>query len=245
MGEQVAAAVGKNWLDGVFADLEGIGYACGAAVVPACAVDAPHRRDRLWFVAERDGAVGDGERARLEGLCGHDGAAGGRPQQDRPAAEAGSSSLLADADGITRGQGRAINGRRDQGSCAQPWAGPGGSDGSGSDVADADGYRCGARKRDDQAAGYLDTAAAAGVTSAWNGAAWIIGYDGKARRIEPGIRLLAHGVSGRVAVVRTDEQTGAEVSHWYNRIGALRAFGNAIVPQVAAEVIAAYMDCAP
>jgi hypothetical protein len=48
-----------------------------------------------------------------------------------------------------------------------------------------------------------------------------------------------------VAVVRTDEQTGAEVSHWYNRVGALRAGGNAIVPQVAAEVIAAYMECAP
>jgi DNA (cytosine-5)-methyltransferase 1 len=42
MGEQVAAAVGKDWLDGVCADLEGIGYACGAVVVPACAVNAPH-----------------------------------------------------------------------------------------------------------------------------------------------------------------------------------------------------------
>ena len=54
MGEQVAAAVGKSWLDGVSADLEGIGYATGAAVVPACAVNAPHRRDRLWFVAHTD-----------------------------------------------------------------------------------------------------------------------------------------------------------------------------------------------
>jgi DNA (cytosine-5)-methyltransferase 1 len=52
MGEQVAAAVGKSWLDGVCADLEGIDYACGAVVVPACAVNAPHRRDRLWFVAD-------------------------------------------------------------------------------------------------------------------------------------------------------------------------------------------------
>ncbi|MFX1724961.1 DNA cytosine methyltransferase [Stenotrophomonas sp. AS1] len=32
MGEQVAAAVGKDWIDGVFTDLEGIGYACGASV---------------------------------------------------------------------------------------------------------------------------------------------------------------------------------------------------------------------
>lgn len=51
MGEQVAAAVGLGWLDGAFGDLEGDGYACRAAVVPASAADAPHRRDRLWFVA--------------------------------------------------------------------------------------------------------------------------------------------------------------------------------------------------
>jgi DNA (cytosine-5)-methyltransferase 1 len=39
------------------------------------------------------------------------------------------------------------------------------------------------------------------------------------------IPLLAHGVKARV--------------------GKLRAFGNAIVPAVAAEVIGAYMDCRP
>ena len=55
LGEQVAAAVGKSWLDGVCTDLEGIGYACGATVVPACAINAPHRRDRLWFVADAGG----------------------------------------------------------------------------------------------------------------------------------------------------------------------------------------------
>lgn len=60
MGEQVYAAVGKGWLDGVFADLEGEGYACGAIGVPACAVNAPHRRDRLWFVADSRSARGEG-----------------------------------------------------------------------------------------------------------------------------------------------------------------------------------------
>lgn len=48
-GEQVATA--KLWIDVVFADLERIGYACGAAVLPAVAVDAKHKRDRLWFGA--------------------------------------------------------------------------------------------------------------------------------------------------------------------------------------------------
>lgn len=54
VGEQVAAAIGCDWLDGVFDDLEGEGYACGAVVLPACSVDAPHRRDRLWFLADSD-----------------------------------------------------------------------------------------------------------------------------------------------------------------------------------------------
>jgi len=62
-GEQVAAAIGHGWLDGVISDLEGLGYACGAAVLQASSIGAPHRRDRLWFVAdtersEREGAHG-------------------------------------------------------------------------------------------------------------------------------------------------------------------------------------------
>lgn len=57
-GEQVASAVTHGWLDDVYEGLEGEGYAVGAAVLPACGVGAPHKRDRLWFVAhsqsERD-----------------------------------------------------------------------------------------------------------------------------------------------------------------------------------------------
>ena len=38
-------------LDQVLLDLEGQGYATRPFIVPACAVDAPHRRDRLWIIA--------------------------------------------------------------------------------------------------------------------------------------------------------------------------------------------------
>lgn len=55
-GEQVASAIGRGWLDLVFDDLEGEGYACGAAVLPACSVGAPHIRQRLWFVADASSA---------------------------------------------------------------------------------------------------------------------------------------------------------------------------------------------
>jgi DNA (cytosine-5)-methyltransferase 1 len=53
-GEQVEAAIGWGWLDVVFSDLEAEGYACGASVLPACGVGAPHIRQRVWFVANAD-----------------------------------------------------------------------------------------------------------------------------------------------------------------------------------------------
>ena len=59
-GEQVAAAVAHGWLDDVYQGLEAEGYAVGAAVLPACSVSAPHRRDRLWFVAHTTSERGGG-----------------------------------------------------------------------------------------------------------------------------------------------------------------------------------------
>ena len=49
VGENVAGIVSMA-LDTVLSDLEGIGYAVQAFVIPACAVDAPHRRDRVAIV---------------------------------------------------------------------------------------------------------------------------------------------------------------------------------------------------
>ena len=46
-------------LDQVLSDLESKGYAVQPFVVPACAVDAPHRRDRVWIIAAH--ADSDGE----------------------------------------------------------------------------------------------------------------------------------------------------------------------------------------
>lgn len=52
-GEQVAAAIRHGWLDDLQDELEAEDYSCGATVLPACSVGAPHLRQRLWFVAER------------------------------------------------------------------------------------------------------------------------------------------------------------------------------------------------
>lgn len=220
MGEQVAAAVGKSWLDGVCADLEGIGYACGAAVVPACAVDAPHRRDRLWFVADTNR---EGRRKRDGGTVSSaaSGCKGKAPQErygDAFGDTRAGSSAMADAAGDGREQRLAAAETARHGSQL--------ASESGGALADADRARSqvalGERgdAREEQPAPERD-----GRRSAWAGAEWIVGADGKARRVEPSIRLLAHGVPARV--------------------GQLRAYGNAIVPPLAAEVIGAYLECRP
>jgi DNA (cytosine-5)-methyltransferase 1 len=65
-GEQVEAAIVWGWLDAVFSDLEAEGYACGAAVLPACSVGAPHIRQRCWFVADARHDVGSAWPTRSE-----------------------------------------------------------------------------------------------------------------------------------------------------------------------------------
>ena len=53
-GEQVPRAIRHGWLDGVACDLEEIGYSFGSGVLSASAANAPHRRDRIWFVADSE-----------------------------------------------------------------------------------------------------------------------------------------------------------------------------------------------
>jgi len=56
-------------LDTVLSDLEGAGYSYETLIIPACAVNAWHRRDRVWIVAnsscQRWGRGDNGNEARL------------------------------------------------------------------------------------------------------------------------------------------------------------------------------------
>jgi DNA (cytosine-5)-methyltransferase 1 len=63
VGENVPGIIPME-LDNVLSDLESIGYATRSFVIPACAVDARHRRDRLWIIC-RD--VSNSNEQRLEG----------------------------------------------------------------------------------------------------------------------------------------------------------------------------------
>lgn len=53
LAENVPGIIGME-LDTVLFDLEALGYTAWPVVVPAVAVDAPHRRDRVWIVAHDD-----------------------------------------------------------------------------------------------------------------------------------------------------------------------------------------------
>ncbi len=58
VGEQVSGKNGYHWFDGVASDLEGDGYSAEAIDIPACAVNSPHVRSRLYWraVVDADGA---------------------------------------------------------------------------------------------------------------------------------------------------------------------------------------------
>jgi DNA (cytosine-5)-methyltransferase 1 len=73
VGENVAGLV--NWSDGlvfeeVQTDLEAEGYEVLAFVLPACGVDAPHRRDRVWFVAYSENSRGSAEFGQVQSTNG-------------------------------------------------------------------------------------------------------------------------------------------------------------------------------
>jgi DNA (cytosine-5)-methyltransferase 1 len=59
VGENVRGLT--NWNGGlvfeeVCAELESYGYQVAPVIIPACGVGAPHKRERIWFVAYADGA---------------------------------------------------------------------------------------------------------------------------------------------------------------------------------------------
>ena len=189
MGEQVSRKAGRGWFDGVRSDLEGAGYASRALDIPACAIDAPHIRSRLWWCAETDIVR---ERGGLDNAY----ATWGLQQAWRINAlgrrlgdsDAGRPVAMGDADRSGLAIGRSQPGHL--------------------------GAECPPAERADGRNG-----------SFWADAEWIACHDGKARRTKPGLPLLANGIPGRVA-------------KW-------RGMGNAIVPQVAAEIIKAFLECRP
>lgn len=117
VGENVAGIINMA-LDTALADLEGEGYATGTLVLPACGVDAPHRRYRVAIVgyAQHDGlsapAQPGGAAATGGDLVQRPEAAGEPPR----AGVRGNGAALVDAAGVRqqgqRSSGEQISGTR-------------------------------------------------------------------------------------------------------------------------------------
>ncbi len=82
IGENVGGFVSNPLgLDRSLSDLEAEGYSVRTFVIPACAVDAPHRRSRCWIVAHRN-TNGASERRNRQEVC-HVNGDGQTPEPER------------------------------------------------------------------------------------------------------------------------------------------------------------------
>ena len=238
IGEQVASTDGREWFAAVRADLEGSGYACGCADLAAASVGSPHIRQRLFWVADgrtekggvassqsirsgdTDGLADAGSERRQQesrGSSRYEGSHGRQQDGGHVAASGGEDDGLADAMHTER---RAVDVDREDGRNR--------TNGGRRETHGEPGARCEVRGLGD-----ADEQGPQGRSigpfehsdqcTPWSSSELIPCADGKTRVTQPGLRPLAHGVPARV--------------------GRLRAYGNAIVPQVAAEFISAFMDC--
>ena len=233
----------------------------GRPYFPACGIGAPHIRQRCWFVADADsrgcepggiargvaqvsggeflagrppaqrgahGSVADNSSERWERREGA--TQGGEPHWPDAGRQQGHDGLV----GVHQAGGGLADAERDGGRSDQPrrQAERREVNGRAGAAADRLGIASGAglaQQRGDpgvprEAAGAAQGKAPLG-TGAWSSSEWLACSDGKARPTQSGLFPLAHGIPGRV--------------------GRLRAYGNAIVPQVAAEFVTAFMECRP
>jgi len=197
--ENVAGHVSLG-LDNVCADLEGEGYAVRPLLIPACAVGAPHKRERVFVLAHASSRGRNGITLQQgEGSTGR-----GRITQP------GAGSVLANPAGLGRRQGKPepilpqrVADTHSPGSTGSV----GHSSGEGLPIPEQ-------RGESGEAEYWPDSWPATGERgrTPWADALWVQCRDGKLRAAPPGVRLLAHGVPGRV--------------------GQIKGYGNAVVPQV-------------
>ena len=90
------------------------------------------------------------------------------------------------------------------------------------------------------------------VNGFWRAADWLGCRDGKWRPVEPTIERMADGLSDSLGYVRLQSHPGRPneeriaffplIQKGKNRVMRLKGYGNAIVPQQAAEFILAFIE---
>ena len=248
-GEQVSAAIRYGWLDQLQEDLEASDYSFGSVIVPASGVGAPHKRDRLWFVAhsaiQRWSGFGWQRQEGASKYCkvnsmAHTDSSDRRPIEESEQCERDSRGEPDGNSGIpdtgtgsgnlayTKSQRESSDesgqdcGDREFLVRARPWSN-GIDDGENDQLLNrADGFNTLAHGNDPRQCSDNGSVQQKERNNAWRSCKTVQCKDGKVRLIptEPEIFPLAHGIP--------------------NRVGILRGAGNAIVPQVAAEIISCF-----
>ena len=242
-GEQTASKLGREWLAGVRSDLETLGYAVGAADLCAASVNAPHRRQRLYWVAYtgHGGDRGwDGFRDSTSGIIGTErenqggGESGEGTGRLRPLDESTDGGAI----GVSDGAVGYSNGGSAQGNGAEWQLRQGSREGEskGPSTPGLHGLldnplRVGAIDKDAEAKqgsagtdnGIFRPSSESGFWDNFD-LAYCREIDGntRVRRIESGTLPVANGIP--------------------NRVGRIRGYGNSIVPQLAAVFIRSFLE---
>ncbi|VVE59548.1 methyltransferase [Pandoraea iniqua] len=218
LGEQVASKDAGPWLDLVQDDMESLGHAFGAIPFPSAGVGAPHIRDRLYWLAHaygqrsrRNARTVSGAQTALDRTRLEDGGCTDRPWAGR------TNGRMADHDKHGR-TAQAVAELHHAERDAQPCRSARGVDNAERQRFDTMWHRDYSGDDRQLAGAAVERSTGPGPTNSfWRDADWLLCRDGKWRPVEPGTFPLAHGAPARV--------------------GRLRAYGNAINAQAAAEFI--------
>jgi DNA (cytosine-5)-methyltransferase 1 len=256
-GEQVPNAIKLGWFDRVFNDLEAEGYTCGAVVLPACSIGAPHIRQRIFWVAQskeqglqgcysirqevrnKEGKIelrcngGDSGMAHPNGFrLGRRGDGCGESEGTLPEVETTRPCGLGDSRvAYTRMLGQTK--RQEQAEGREQYC-------QDSRLGNTELHGCNGVEK-------LGGAQEEGRLlqperpSPWSDYIFIPCADGKARRIKPGIMPLVDGVPR--GVVQSGDIGEQEVENTGEaRAMRIKGYGNAIVPELAAVFIKAFLE---
>ena len=218
-GEQVAGKAGLSWLDGVFADLEGNGYTCGVSVIGAHSVGAPHMRKRIYWVANSYGG-NVGKRKENE-------------WETESARRASPSRLAENTDSQRWGGRRDGDSPRDDGQVQAAGLRAVG------ELANNNNKRQQGEGCPEQGGGSESLLSCR--RGPWDDYRIIQCKDGKSRRTGSRVFPLAYGFPRGVGTGGSWRK-GLARSASHTRKGMLKGSGNAIVPELAAQFISAYMD---
>lgn len=238
-GEQVAGPDALRWFDGVSTDLENKGYAVAAADLCAASVGAPHIRQRLYWVADMPGAGLQGSELESEGYTGKaverggiaSGLADAKHEQYQRSLPRRRSEHREDA----KREADEFTGHRDASRLVQP-----------------NGAGCKQGIIATEASRHGRPVEPASGANAWSNYDIIQCLDGKARRVESKSQSMVDGLSDYLDALRTAGASEAEiiaalcsfplVQGAAARAMLLKGYGNAIVPELAAEFVMAFME---